>query len=50
MKILTTSDNILNEIKSYKKSQADAESKLYVLEDPIISAKVASKELSNDNT
>ena len=40
-------DNILNEIKSFKKFQAEVESKLGLLEDTVIAGKVA-KEITND--
>ena len=43
---LTSSDNILNEIKSFEKFLADVEYKLCLLEDAIISDKVATKEIS----
>ena len=42
-------DNILNEIKSFKKFQADVESKLCLLEDTIIAGKEA-KEITNDSS
>ena len=40
-------DNILNEIKGFKKFQAEVESKLCLLEDTIIAGKEA-KEITND--
>ena len=42
---LATSDNILNKIKSFKKSEKNFESKLHLLEDAIISGKVAPKNI-----
>ena len=42
-------DNILNEIKSFKKIQVDVESKLCLLEDTIIAGKEA-KEIINDSS
>ena len=42
-------DNILNEIKSFKKIQVEVESKLYLLEDTIIAGKEA-KEIINDSS
>ena len=47
---LPTSDNIMNKTKSLKNFQADVESKLFLLEDVIISGKVATKETFNDKT
>ena len=41
-------DNILNEIRSFKKFQAEVESKLCLLEDTIIAGKEA-KEITNDS-
>ena len=46
---LATSDNILNEIKNFKKFQAYVESKLGLLEDAIISGNMTSTEISNEN-
>ena len=45
----TQSDKILNEIKNFKKFQADAENKLSLLEDAIISRKYSFKEDTSDN-
>ena len=42
-------DNILNEIKSFKKFQVEVESKLCLLEDTIIAGKEA-KEITNDSS
>ena len=42
-------DNILNEIKSFKKFQVEVESKLCLLENTIIAGKKASKEITNDS-
>ena len=42
-------DNILNEIRSFKKFQAEVESKLCLLEDTIIAGKEA-KEITNDSS
>ena len=42
-------DNILNEIKSFKKFQAEVESKLGLLEDTTVAGKVA-KEITNDSS
>ena len=42
-------DNILNQIKSFKKFQAEVESKLCLLEDTIIAGKEA-KEITNDSS
>ena len=42
-------DNILNEIKSFKKFQAEVEGKLCLLEDTIIAGKEA-KEITNDSS
>ena len=43
-------DNTLNEIKNFKKFQAEVESKLCLLEDTIIAGKEASKEITNDSS
>ena len=43
-------DNILNEIKSFKKIQRDVESKLCLLEDAFIAGKKASNEITNDSS
>ena len=45
----TQSDKILNEIKNFKKFQADVENKLSLLEDAIISGKYSFKEDTSDN-
>ena len=42
-------DNILNEIKSFKKFQVEVESKLRLLKDTIIAGKEA-KEITNDSS
>ena len=42
-------DNILNEIKSFKKFRAEVESKLCLLEDTIIAGKEA-KKITNDSS
>ena len=41
-------DNILNEIKRFKKFQAEVKSKFYLLEETIIARKEA-KEITNDS-
>ena len=43
-------DNILNEMRSFKKIQAEVESKLCLLEDTIIAGKEPSKEITNDSS
>ena len=45
----TQSDKILNEIKNFKKFQADVQNKLSLLEDAIISGKYSFKEDTSDN-
>ena len=45
----TQSDKILNEIKNFKKFQADVENKLSLLEDAIISGKCSFKKDTSDN-
>ena len=45
----TQSDKILNEIKIFRKFQADVENKLSLLEDAIISGKYSFKEDTSDN-
>ena len=45
----TQSDKILNEIKNFKKFQADVENKLSLLEDAIISGKYYFREDTSDN-
>ena len=42
-------DNILNEIKSFNRFQAEVNSKLRLLEDTINAEKEASKEITNDS-
>ena len=43
-------DNTSNEIKKFKKFQAEVEGKLCLLEDTIIAGKEASKEITNDSS
>ena len=45
----TQSDKILNEIKNFKKFQADVQNKLSLLKDAIISGKYSFKEDTSDN-